>query len=478
MKTYVVHRSNLVIGVSAITAIVLGVCLLLFSIQPTTVEAAAGVGLNGNDTLTIKAKDCSLAITTKNRTNVKVVCNGPTATPTNTRTRTPTNTPTNTPTSTPTVTPTATATHTADETFLSFFGQPGEPISNGLPHNYSPSDLTFSSSISPDHQMFVFGGVNSTENWNLVLAAPSGQELGVGTYEGATRFPSQDLPGLDFYGDGVGCNQDTGRFQVLEAVYVGTYVERFHATFEQNCDNFTPKLFGEIQIVNPPPPSPPTANSTEIPPVSIQRLSATKQKAAVRSVQDAVLRTQSNAGAVVPAANSTVTLKAGKKLNVTASNCALQVKTATRAKIVVFCQPNATGPNGRWQGNNSQAYGLIFNVSGNQVTKFSFGIQIGTKCQTALRYNPALPITNGKFHFSAGLPSPYTGNVAYSGEFTSSTAAKGTFNYGNINYPNCGSPYGLDGTWAAHWVSSTPWTAPDTNLLGAGLVTIHDLIPN
>lgn len=125
MKTYVARRSNLVLAVSAITAIVLGVCLLLFSIKPTKVEAASGVKLNGNDTLTIKAQNCALAITTKNRTNVNVVCKGPTATLTNTRTLTPTNTPTNTPTSTPTVTPTATATHTADETFLSFFGEPG-----------------------------------------------------------------------------------------------------------------------------------------------------------------------------------------------------------------------------------------------------------------------------------------------------------------------------------------------------------------
>lgn len=325
--------------------------------------------------------------------------------------------------------------------------------------------------------MFGFSGVNTTENWNLELAAPSAQELGVGTYEGATRYPFQDpsVPGLSFYGDGVGCNTDTGSFQVLEAVYVGTYVERFHATFEQTCDNFTPKLFGELQIVNPPPPSPPTTNSTELRPVTIQPVSATKQKAAVRSVQDATLQAQSKAGAAFPAANTTVTLKAGKRLNVTASNCALQVKTARRAKIVIFCQPNATGPNGRWQGQNSQRYGVIFNVSGTQVSKFSFGIQIGTKCQTALRWNRTIPITNGKFGFSSGLPSPYTGGIAYNGQFTSNTVANGTFSYSNINYPNCGSAYSLNGSWGAHWLSSTPWSGPDMNLSGGGLTTLPDI---
>ncbi len=50
--------------------------------------------------------------------------------------------------------------------------------------------------------------------WFLHLAAPAGQELLPGVYEGATRWPFQDpsTPGLDFSGDGRGCNTLTGRF--------------------------------------------------------------------------------------------------------------------------------------------------------------------------------------------------------------------------------------------------------------------------
>jgi len=90
------------------------------------------------------------------------------------------------------------------------------------------------------------------------MAAPDGQQLLPGVYEGATYWPFQAplTPGLDFSGGGRGCNTLTGRFEVLlEAVYaLFGYVERFHAIFEQHCEAASPALFGEIQIVNPPPP--------------------------------------------------------------------------------------------------------------------------------------------------------------------------------------------------------------------------------
>ncbi len=52
-----------------------------------------------------------------------------------------------------------------------------------------------------------------------------------------------------------GCNTLTGRFEVLEAVFgpLG-YIERFHATFEEHCEGASPAVFGEVLIVNPPPP--------------------------------------------------------------------------------------------------------------------------------------------------------------------------------------------------------------------------------
>jgi subtilisin family serine protease len=95
----------------------------------------------------------------------------------------------------------------------------------------------------------------SGQYWTLNLAAPgnppsSAPPLAAGSYEGAVRFPFQPSgqPGLDFYGDGRGCNQLSGRFDVLQVTYgAGGAVSSFAANFEQRCENFMPALLGRIR---------------------------------------------------------------------------------------------------------------------------------------------------------------------------------------------------------------------------------------
>jgi hypothetical protein len=92
--------------------------------------------------------------------------------------------------------------------------------------------------------------------WQLVLSAPNGQPLQIGTYENAARYPSSTQPGLDFFGlDGFAfsCNTSTGRFVVLEIVYGPQgELERLRATFETKCTGATAGLHGEIYIVADP----------------------------------------------------------------------------------------------------------------------------------------------------------------------------------------------------------------------------------
>jgi len=155
---------------------------------------------------------------------------------------------------------------TADaQTFLSFTSESGDYIGGGQTRTFTPTDSGFSSMISADNREIAISVLSSSSFWSLNMAAPAGTKLLPGVYEGATRWPFQapPTPGLDFSGDGRGCNTSTGRFEVLEAVYASFgYVERFHATFEQHCEGGTPALFGEIQIVNPPPPPPLTIDLT------------------------------------------------------------------------------------------------------------------------------------------------------------------------------------------------------------------------
>ena len=58
-------------------------------------------------------------------------------------------------------------------------------------------------------------GINSNgHNLNLGFAPPTGTTtLAVGTYENAQRLPFRAAghPGIDLYGDGKGCNTNTGR---------------------------------------------------------------------------------------------------------------------------------------------------------------------------------------------------------------------------------------------------------------------------
>jgi hypothetical protein len=54
---------------------------------------------------------------------------------------------------------------------------------------------------------------------------------------------------MDIYGAGRGCNQLTGRFEVLEYVVSSDgKVEHLAVDFEQHCEGGSPALFGSVRI--------------------------------------------------------------------------------------------------------------------------------------------------------------------------------------------------------------------------------------
>jgi hypothetical protein len=87
----------------------------------------------------------------------------------------------------------------------------------------------------------------------LNLAAGGNATLLPGAYEGAVRYPFQyitpgGVPGLDFSGDGRGCNEVAGRFVVRQAAYnQDGSVASFAADFEQRCETSEPALVGEAR---------------------------------------------------------------------------------------------------------------------------------------------------------------------------------------------------------------------------------------
>ena len=80
------------------------------------------------------------------------------------------------------------------------------------------------------------------------LSAENNLPLVPGVYARATRYPFTPFAGLDVVANSRGCNELTGRFVVLEAVYApnGT-VQRFAADVEQHCEDADPGLFAAIR---------------------------------------------------------------------------------------------------------------------------------------------------------------------------------------------------------------------------------------
>ncbi|GIH19885.1 hypothetical protein [Rugosimonospora africana] len=147
---------------------------------------------------------------------------------------------------------------------LSFSGDSGDYISQGKSYSYSTGNGDgLSVSSSSGSAVSVSINAYNGDTWTLDVDAPGTKVLAPGTYASAHRYPFNGTgPGLDLSGDGRGCNELTGSFTVIKAVFgPNGYVQTFDATFEQHCEGGTPAAHGEIRISNPAPPKHTTPTS-------------------------------------------------------------------------------------------------------------------------------------------------------------------------------------------------------------------------
>lgn len=140
---------------------------------------------------------------------------------------------------------------------LKFSGDSGDYISQGKSWSYSTGkgdELTVSSSSGSTVSISV--NAYNGDWWTLTFDAPGTQVLVPRTYTGAHRHPFNGTgPGLSLSGEGRGCNELTGSFTVIKAVFgANGYVQTFDATFEQHCEGGSPAARGEVHISNPAPP--------------------------------------------------------------------------------------------------------------------------------------------------------------------------------------------------------------------------------
>jgi hypothetical protein len=151
--------------------------------------------------------------------------------------------------------------HLTVGSFITFSSEAGEPIGRGESDGVGIDTAEFTAGVYFQRNALrvqVLRRTPATEFWMLELAAPQGQPLLPGHYEGAVRSVSRTgaQPGMDFSAKGSGCSFLTGSFDVIEADYGGPgtvfdslTVNRFRARFTQRCTSASQALTGEVRIL-------------------------------------------------------------------------------------------------------------------------------------------------------------------------------------------------------------------------------------
>lgn len=140
----------------------------------------------------------------------------------------------------------------SDRTYLSFNAY---SITNGNHiQTFTPDNGLFDAASVGDSGAYS-GSVNLSfrgpKDWyHLNFLAPGGERLQRRTYTDAERYPfqTQGKPGLDFSGNGSGCNKLTGRFEINEISYSSAnQIDLLEATFERRCEGDTTIIYGRVR---------------------------------------------------------------------------------------------------------------------------------------------------------------------------------------------------------------------------------------
>jgi hypothetical protein len=93
------------------------------------------------------------------------------------------------------------------------------------------------------------GTSGDTDDFTFEFQPPANQTLTTGTtYTDAQRMPAGTDAGLDVYGNGAGCNTESGQFTVLD---IAPDLSRLWIVYEAHCEAGVPAAFGEIRYNEP-----------------------------------------------------------------------------------------------------------------------------------------------------------------------------------------------------------------------------------
>src|SRR4051794_31323436 len=142
----------------------------------------------------------------------------------------------------------------ATATSVVMYSDAGDYIGGGQHRLYTPANSSITVSGGSEEVDVNVSGGPSGDYFTLDFAAPPGQALAPGVYTDAQRAPFRTAghPGIDIYGSGRGCNEDSGQFEVKDiATDSSGNVTRLWLVYEQHCEGGTAALFGEVRIAEP-----------------------------------------------------------------------------------------------------------------------------------------------------------------------------------------------------------------------------------
>ena len=123
---------------------------------------------------------------------------------------------------------------------------PGDDIGRGMKKSYFGETTDFE--MSGTFQALEFSVYGQHDYWHVGIQAPTGQVLKIGTYS-TYRFRDSSHAGVNFRGNGRGCNTSSGVL-VVEGIRTNIlgFITGLNAVFVQNCDSSSAPAIGTIRF--------------------------------------------------------------------------------------------------------------------------------------------------------------------------------------------------------------------------------------
>ncbi len=137
-------------------------------------------------------------------------------------------------------------------TFIHLESESGDFIGNGRTFLLLPEEGDFSVTQQSEYEI-TFEFMSDDEWWELEFITPNKNRFEKKIYKNAERcdFQSTNKPGMSISGNGKGCSEISGMFNVLDVKYDNKgNIENFYINFEQSCDGAKAVIRGEIGFNN------------------------------------------------------------------------------------------------------------------------------------------------------------------------------------------------------------------------------------